>query len=98
MLNGAHIPSEGLERAKEVMKLEGSGAVLRPALWCHIWDTLSGGSGRYQGGGRGQFFSVLGLGSPTWEHEGALEKSSSRQGCIQTPSLCLEKRTSEWRS
>ena len=41
---------------------------------------------------------MQGLGGLAWEHVGVWEKGSPRQGCVQGPPPCLEKRASELRS
>lgn len=82
------------------MMLEGSGTVPRSTQSPHIRGVhqVALGNPRSRAQGWGQFCCVLRLGGPAWEHVGALEKGSSRQGYVQAPSPRLEERASELRS
>lgn len=61
----------------------------------HVVGIHPGALGDASMQGWSQFCCMFRSGGSTWGHSGALDKRSSKQGCIQAPSLCLEKRTSE---
>lgn len=75
--------------------LEGSGAVPRSTQSPHVRGVrqVALENARVQGQGQISLLPVQ-IGRPAWEHAGALEKSSPRQGCVQSPSSCLEKTAS----